>query len=248
MEVQGKQPPYPDLSDNDRVGLLDSLVLPPLLAAGRPVLDVEELPGYRSYILKSHTPQDQQVYDYVAKAARLLQKGYKRFAQSYIAEHPEILNYASKIHLQPQPADIPQAVSSLVALLSEEGGVADKISGFKINTRGVYLKFESDQPYVVVYLQKGTSLEEIVPFFVKEFADFEQTSRPLRFNQKYGPIVYGAFGDGRFKQMYLDRFGLLDEYYDQATNHSFPRSDIPKPKESFAERIVRRTVERLIKT
>ncbi len=236
---------YIDLSVEERRVLLDELIIKPLSRAGKSgkgVYDQKDV--YRGYALQDQDSRDPPVLHNLHIAKEMVRR-YPGFAKGFIAEHPEVLNYYRKIHLQPIPSQIPAAVGSLVDLLIGQEEVLKLVSQFKVITGTSHLEYQSSQPYIVVYLQPDVSLEQVKHYFVTQFKDFKPSERILRFNQQEGAIVFSAVGDGLFKEL-LQAQNMLPFYYEEQTNFAVP-NPLPKFHENPVQKLIRLGLEKTIK-
>ena len=246
METQEnpQEKSYVDLSVEERRTLLDELVLKPMAEAGKAGKGVyNQGEAYRGYLLQDQDSRDPAVVRNIQLVIEMT-KRYPGFVKGSIVQHPEVLDFNKKIHLQPIPSQIPAVVSSLVDLLIDQEAVFRSVGQFKIVTRTSHLTYQSSQPYIVVYVQPNASLDEIRTPFVEQFKDFKPAERALRFNQQDGPIVFTAVGDGLFKE-YLSSHRMLPIYYDEQTN--FVRPKPLKFKENPVQRLIRLGLEKTIK-
>lgn len=122
MEPTGDQlqPNFIELSDQDRIQILDQIVLPEFQKKSRPPLLLETAYNYRHYVIRPMDQQSQQVVDILNKLDSIFRGSYINTALLNIRDHPEVLSTNRKIHLQPQPKDLLKVVEVLAKSIAGE--------------------------------------------------------------------------------------------------------------------------------
>lgn len=237
-------PAYDQVTVDKRKKQLDYLVIDTLKDAGRSILGAKDQSGgdYRYYFINPSNLSRREYNKRFEELSKLLHRNNSNKIRGYLRDHPEMLDAAKKIHIQPAIPQMFNAVCDLVSALVEDDQFHAAIENFKVRIDHLYALsggYHLSEPFMIVYPFPGVDIDKLKAVLVDKFKGYLATPDNYipRFNKREGTVIFSAEGDGYIKAL-LKRDGLLDYYYDQASNYAFVRPDVQHIPPPLARRLI----------